>query len=137
MTEQDIFKKYPFCGKIWPTRDAFILDTQLTVDGYQPDFECLEEGLFLFTHHQLNCYSTMAVTIKEFVDLYNGIRYTERKTGLSECKGNCLDIHNFKLCKAKCECAYIREVLNIICEQKKTSNYDSKQNKDRKEIVTP
>jgi hypothetical protein len=125
MKKDRIFKKCPSCGTTWPSRTEFIMDDLLSANGYQPDFDSLEEGLFLFTHHKQGCHSTIAVTVGNFVDLYQGPRYSERKKGTGQCEGLCMELYNLRLCKSKCECAYIREVLNIINKQKNVTNSDN------------
>ena len=107
------FKTCPCCGASWPTRESFLADSYLRVDGYQSDFELLEEGLFFFTHCT-DCYSTMSVPAREFADLYTGPRYTERKTLTSECPRYCIDKEQLARCDAYCECAFVREVLHIV-----------------------
>jgi hypothetical protein len=111
------FKKCPMCNKSWPAREEFLKDQQLILEGYQANFESLDDGLFLFTHHQNACHSTLAVEIRHFLDLYNGPRYTERKTGTVECPGFCIDVYNLRRCRLKCECKYIRELMHQIRKQ--------------------
>jgi len=55
-------------------------DASLTINGYQVDFERLEWGLFYFTHEVEGCNGTMAIRASEFMDLYSGEKYTERRT---------------------------------------------------------
>ncbi|GAB4389509.1 MAG: hypothetical protein Kow0025_15310 [Thermodesulfovibrionales bacterium] len=108
------FKKCPCCGHIWSTRGAFLSDEEIKIDGYVADLEFLEEGLFLFTHVRKGCGSTMALKAGTFRDLYGGPVYAERLRGGDECPGHCLQIHNLERCRAKCECAYVREVIHAI-----------------------
>ncbi|MCF8067547.1 MAG: hypothetical protein K9L30_03065 [Desulfobacterales bacterium] len=46
MTENEKFKVYPMCSKEWETRDQFLDDQSLKLNGYKADFEKLEWGLF-------------------------------------------------------------------------------------------
>jgi hypothetical protein len=108
------FKKCPCCGYTWATREAFLSDGKLKINGYLADLKHIEEGLFLFTHLSRGCGSTMAVKAGDFKDLYDGPIYTERKTGSEECPGHCLHIYDLERCPAECECAYVREVLQTI-----------------------
>jgi hypothetical protein len=106
-----VFKNCPICKKSWACREDFLSDQQLDLDGYQADFENLDEGLFFFTHNQNSCHTTMSIQVRRFLDLYNGPRYKERKTGGPECPGFCRTITNLEYCTAKCECSYVREIL--------------------------
>lgn len=69
---------------------------------------------FLFTHIANNCFSTMGVPVTEFDDLYTGTRYTENKALSAECPRYCDDEKRLERCDAKCECAYVREILHTI-----------------------
>jgi hypothetical protein len=79
--------------------------------GYQVDFSRLESGLFLFNH---DCQTTMAVAVREFGDMYSGPVFEERKTGTAECPGFCLERHTLNNCSNRCECAYVREIIQKI-----------------------
>ena len=114
MAEEKIFKKCPMCSTEWKTRDEFLDDQSLKLNGYLADFEKLEWGLFYFTHTIEGCFSTMALEAKDFSTLYSGKKYTERRTGEEECPGYCLDKEQLNRCNAFCECAFNREVIQII-----------------------
>jgi hypothetical protein len=105
-------KRCTCCGHLWPTLDAFLVDRQLEVAGYQVDFTDLAAGLFLFNH--LTCGSTIAVPVEFFRDLYDGPIHSERATGTADCPGHCLYVSELGACPAKCECAYVREILQIV-----------------------
>jgi hypothetical protein len=109
------------CGTIWPTRDAFLSDGNLRVDGYKPNFQTLEEGLFFITHDRDECGATLAIAARNFLGLYGGPRYTERKTFSDECSRYCLDPEKLDRCAALCECAFVREVLQIIGNRLETA----------------
>ena len=55
------FKQCPCCTHTWQTRDEFLGDENLRLIGYQPDFDSLEFGLFLFTHEVKSCGSSLAM----------------------------------------------------------------------------
>ena len=82
--------------------------------GYQPHFEELVAGLMLFNH--LKCGSTLALTVKELQDLYAGEVFKKRLTGSTECLGLCLHRDELKPCPAQCECAWVRQILEIVHE---------------------
>lgn len=102
------------CGTAWHERMDFLLDRTLELTGYQVDFDNLNMGLFFFTHKQKSCFSTLSVRAKEFYDLNPGKRYTERRTQQEDCPTYCLYRDNFEKCEAKCECAFVRDLLLIL-----------------------
>ncbi len=114
MTESETFKICPMCFKEWQTRDQFLDDQSLVLDGYRADFEKLEWGLFYFTHKAEGCKTTMVITAKEFLSLYTGEKYSERRTDLEDCPGYCLEEQQLRRCDAFCECAFNREVIQVI-----------------------
>jgi hypothetical protein len=117
----DHFKTCPCCNHIWQKRNLFLSDSALLLNGYQADFESLEEGLLFFTHEDGDCFSTLAMDVGDFIDLYTGPRWPERKTGTKACPGHCLDKNNLEPCQATCECAVVRELLQLIKSSKACS----------------
>ena len=105
-----MFKQCSVCRQQWPTRQDFIVDQDLRFIGYQANFLELKAGLFYFNHH---CKNTIALSADLFVDLYDGPLFAEAKTGTDECPGYCLKKEVFKPCQAECECAYIREIIQL------------------------
>ncbi|MFH2007703.1 MAG: hypothetical protein ABI333_14045 [bacterium] len=110
--EGEEFKSCPFCKHVWPTREAFLSDPTLHTVGYQAVLEDLVLGLFLFNHD--NCGTTLAITASDFVDLYDGPIYEQRLTGSPDCQGYCLSGQGLDACPNSCECAWVREVLQIV-----------------------
>lgn len=108
------FKTCSACGYVWLTWRNFLDDPELVLLGYQVDFDKLETGLFLFNHVRANCGTTLSLKVAEFRHLYNGPVFRERLTGSAGCLGYCLKRDVFKVCPNQCECAYVREILNII-----------------------
>jgi hypothetical protein len=108
----DSVKQCTCCGYVWRTRDAFLGDPQLEIVGYQANFDDLLLGLFLFNHRA--CGSTIAVPAELFRDLYEGPVYSHRATGTADCPTYCLHKSELAPCPAKCECAYVREILQIV-----------------------
>lgn len=119
MITNNPFKLCPSCFEVWQTRDLFLSEPNLALNGYKADFERLEYGLFFFTHMKADCYSTLAIEVADFMDLYQGPLYSERRTGKPDCPGYCLDKVQLQRCEARCECAFVREIMQII---KKTGN---------------
>jgi len=107
-----IFKACPCCGQAWPTRDDFLEDPELKTVGYQVNLDELQLGLFLLNHQP--CMGTLAIQAGDMRDLYDGPVFEERKTRSDECPEYCLYEHELERCPAKCECAYVREVLHLV-----------------------
>jgi hypothetical protein len=107
------------CGEIWNTRDEFLDDSSLELEGYGADFEIIEDGLFYFTHRAPGCSSTMALKAKEFLNLYTGERFRENKMGSDECPRLCLERNRLDRCPNSCEYAFVREVMQIIKKRHK------------------
>jgi hypothetical protein len=106
------FKKCPSCGHLWKARERFLEDPDVQLVGYQVNLDALELGLFLFNH--LSCRTTLAIPAGDMTDLYDGPVFEERKTGTKECPKYCLYVEELGRCFAKCACAYVREVLDIV-----------------------
>jgi hypothetical protein len=114
MKDEEVFKKCPMCVKVWKSRDEFLDDCYLRLEGYSADFEIREKGLFYFTHRVPGCFSTMALEAWDFLDLYSGEKYPTSKMGTDECSGFCLERKNLDHCPAHCELAFVREIIQII-----------------------
>lgn len=110
------FKTCSCCHQLWSSRDDFLTDPKVVLVGYQVDFENLKAGLFLFNHHRLDCFSTVSVRAEDFLDLHQGPLFTERRTGTAECLGYCLHRDELRQCPAHCECAFVRDVLQVILQ---------------------
>lgn len=106
-----MFKKCSMCNQVWETRDNFLSDSQTSIVGYNVNFDCLELGFFLFNH---DCGTTLAIEAKQFTDLYKGKVFKERKTSTPDCPGHCLHEGDLEPCNQECECAYVREVLQLV-----------------------
>ena len=107
-----LFKKCSCCESPWFSRLEFLEDENLDLIGYQANFCQLELGFFLFNH--LTCQSTIALPAGLFVDLHAGPIFSQRLTGTEICQGFCKDEKALEPCENQCECAYIREVIQII-----------------------
>jgi len=106
-----MFKKCTLCHHIWATRQDFIADQDIEIIGYQANFKALEAGLLYFNH---SCKSTLAIPVDLFADLYTGPIFEEQKTGTDNCPGYCLHKKALNHCLAECECAYVREIIQIL-----------------------
>ncbi len=105
------FKTCSKCGFVWPERGSFLNDPNLRMIGYQADFEELMAGTFLFNHI---CKTTLAIKAEDFLDLYDGPIFSERLEGTEECGGHCQHKNDLSPCPLKCECAYVREIVQVI-----------------------
>jgi len=108
----DEFKKCTLCGRRWQSRDEFLKDPSTAIIGYQVNFDHLNLGFFLFNH--LECGTTLGISAGNFSDLYHGPVYSERLFGSKQCPEYCLHETQLDPCPAKCECAYIREILQAV-----------------------
>lgn len=116
--ERAVFKECPMCATKWTTRDQFMSDLSVELNGYGADFERIDWSLFYFTHMKEGCFSTMGIAAKDFLDLYSGKKFTERQTGLDGCPEYCLDEKQLDRCSAICECAFNREIIQILKDKK-------------------
>ncbi len=117
------FKKCTKCGFVWPERMSFLSDPQLCLVGYQANFEELVAGFFLFTHI---CGTTFSIEAGDFRDLYEGPIFSERLNGTNGCERYCLHEDDLRPCSAKCECAYVREIGQIILKWPKNAEGDTR-----------
>lgn len=63
------FKQCPLCGAVWKTKEEFLGDTLVHLNGYQYGSrrtEVEKRGFLLFTHLHQQCGTTMAVIAEEF-----------------------------------------------------------------------
>ncbi len=121
MKVEQIFKTCPACSKKWKTMEDFVSDPSLELNGYKADFKDLEYGMFFFTHKIEPCHSTMTIMIEDFRKLYSGPIYKENKAFSEECPRYCIDEKNLARCDAFCECAFVREIMEIIVNSKGTA----------------
>ena len=124
------FKSCPMCGFVWPGKASFLNDPDLQMIGYQVNFDELMAGLFLFNHI---CGTSLAVKAEAFEDLYDGPMFTERMTDTKECEGHCLHKNDLRSCAMKCECKYVREIVQVILNWPKQGLALKQQNGERTE----
>lgn len=102
------------CGKEWGSRSEFLSDPHINVAGYMPDFRDLHLGLILFVHFDEICGTTLALKAGDLADLYEGEVFNERMTGTDKCPEYCFRKSDLMKCPNKCECSWVRKVINII-----------------------
>jgi hypothetical protein len=105
-----LFKQCKVCQHVWDTRQNFVDDPGVTVIGYQANFKDLETGLLFFNH---SCKNTIAISADAFSDLYDGPIFEGTKNGTDECPEYCMDKKELRPCPAECECAYVREIIQL------------------------
>ena len=106
------FKKCPLCSYRWRSRKDFLEDAKTEMIGYQVNFDNLRLGFLLFNH--LDCGTTFGIPAGVFKDLCNGPIYSERLIDTEECPEYCVHEKQLDPCPAKCECAYVREIMQTI-----------------------
>jgi hypothetical protein len=116
------FKICSYCEHVWPDKKSFLDDPAIELVGYQVNFDNLGLGLFLFNHNI--CHTTISIQARHFTDLYDGPVYALRKTGSEECPGHCLHHSDLEACPVQCECAFVREAIQILREWPKISTFD-------------
>jgi hypothetical protein len=108
------FKICPCCKKAWDAREGFFSDPSLVLDGYQVNFADLDLGVFIFTHRIKGCGTSLGIEAGLFSDMYDGPVFTQRMTGKDSCPGYCLRRQELAPCSSECECAYVREIIQIV-----------------------
>ena len=116
------FKECSLCGRTWETRDEFLADPDVRVVGYQMRPDNLTAGYFVFNHV---CETSLAIMVREFCDLHKGPVYAVRKFGTDECPEYCLHEDELEPCPARCECAFVRDVLQRIRDWPKSPSTHS------------
>lgn len=94
--------------------EDFLADPELKLAGYQAHFEDLLGGLFLFSHQHEGCYTTMAIPVGQFVSLSTLPILNTRTKHPDGCSDLCMREGTFDPCPIKCECSWVREILQII-----------------------
>jgi predicted amidophosphoribosyltransferase len=67
------FKRCPFCGREWETREDFLSDCHNRLNGYQCNSGRIRsgervDGMLVFTHYDEHCGTTLAVPAARFRD---------------------------------------------------------------------
>jgi hypothetical protein len=106
-----VFRKCPSCGHTWYARDAFLADPGIKIVGYQVNYDTLLAGTFIFSHP---CGATLPLSVRNFNGLYEGPIFKERATDTEDCPGYCLYQDRLDACDSRCECAYVRNIIDII-----------------------
>jgi len=118
--ENIFFKECPNCRLRWPDRKTFLSDPMLRLIGYQANYSNLEAGFFIFNHETPDCATTLSVEAGQFADLHNGPMFETRLTGTEDCPGYCGNNKALEPCSNKCECVYVRDVIQVVKQWPKT-----------------
>ena len=100
------------CNHIWHNRKQFLSDKKIVITGYMANPTDLELGIFTFNH--LVCQGTLSIRAGYFLDLYEQEIYNKSQYGSPVCLGKCQAPDNLDSCPVECECAYVRQVIQII-----------------------
>ncbi len=106
-----LFDRCPSCKTAWATRESLLADPGVRLIGYRSCLADLLVGVFLF-HHR--CEEIVTIHVSEFADLYDGPMFHTPQTGGEKCRGYCLRVEELRPCPAQCECAFVREIANLI-----------------------
>jgi hypothetical protein len=105
------FKKCSTCKASWHQRVDFLSDNGIELVGYQQNYLDMKAGYFLFNH---SCENTLALSVVDFLDLYNGTLFETSLDGTEECTGLCQRPDNLAACPKKCECAFVRSIMQVL-----------------------
>ena len=102
--------------------EALLADPLIELIGYQVNMAILEEGLFYFQHQREGCGTTMAIPVAAFKDLSDR-PFLAPSAGSrpKDCAGLCLNEHKLGGCPEKCNCNWVRDILQTIQQWKKQS----------------
>ena len=106
-----MFHMCPSCKFVWSARAEFLSDPGVDLIAYKVSFTHLVAGVFLFRHR---CKGVLTLHAGEFLDLYSGPVFDAPLTGSESCPGYCLRQDELRPCPAKCECAFVREIVQIV-----------------------
>ena len=115
------FKICPSCQYVWKDRNEFLVDPEVCVVGYQVSYGELNAGCFLFNHYRANCCTTMAIRAGDFTDLHEGPIFETHREDVPDCPGYCDHEKLLDPCETKCECSYVRDVLQRVKNWPKTA----------------
>ena len=111
MNQISYFKHCKPCRFKWGDLNDFLGDPEIEIIGYQANFDNLSAGTFLFNH---SCGATLAIHVRDFNDLHQGPIFKERAFRSDECPEYCLYQDQLDKCLARCECAFVRNIIDII-----------------------
>lgn len=64
------FKECSLCHAVWKTKEDFLNDSELKLNGYQftsvRNTNSVNGGILLYTHHRDSCGTTLAIYVRQF-----------------------------------------------------------------------
>lgn len=108
MLRNEIQFKRCSCGRTWASRESFIRDTDVKPIGIT--FAEKQLDVFYFFNH-INCMSTLAVKVEEFMDLIEEPIPSIDSSGAGECPKCCSSLEDVEACNHKCPNAPFRRFL--------------------------
>ena len=68
---EGVFKRCTMCGAEWPTKDEFLEDREIHLNGYQWNRKKFRSGegftgLLIFTHRKEACGTSLAIAANKF-----------------------------------------------------------------------
>ena len=93
---------------------SFLEDPTLRLEGYQASFVNPEKGLFLFTHEDHDCGTTLSIRAGLLKELAPNTHVHTNHTGQDGCPGHCLDQHNLEPCDQVCNMRWVRDLLPLL-----------------------
>ena len=116
MSKDETFKTCSSCGSVWSSMAALMEDESVVYAGYQVSFVEFELGYFLFNH---SCGTTFTVAAAAFQSMSaSPLLAEERLLGTTCCPGYCLNKMSLEPCPSRCECAFVREIIQILGRRK-------------------
>jgi hypothetical protein len=109
-----MFKACSGCPSRWETLEGFLSDPDILLAGYQVHPNDLEGGLFFFTHAKEPCFTTLAIPVTKFLSLNDRPLVGERNHQLCSRSEFCQHQNDLSPKPKKCECIWVRELLQII-----------------------
>lgn len=108
------FKECTSCNVVWQDRKDFLEDPFVRLVGYQVNYGDLQAGLFIFNHETEECGTSLGIEAGKFIDMHTGPIFETRRVDVENCPGYCSHKKMLDPCNRKCECAYVRNVLEKI-----------------------
>jgi len=127
MNKKKNFKTCPRCSFSWDSRKAFLADPKLELKRYKADLKAPQYGMFFFTHQTASCSSTITMLVNDFRSLYPGKISPKNKAFSEDCPGYCLEETQLARCDVSCQCAFARDIVQILLgkhEQEKEADLE-------------
>ncbi|MBP9212073.1 MAG: hypothetical protein KBF97_04680 [Bacteroidetes bacterium] len=78
--DESTFKECTMCRAVWKTREDFLNDHELKLNGYQftsvRNTNSSQGGILLYTHTKDSCGTTLAIYVRKFKQTLMDVRST-------------------------------------------------------------